>query len=178
MSRIGKLPVEIPGTVKVDLKGAEVAVKGPKGSLKIEVHPMVSVAVEDNQIVVNRKGDTPQDRSLHGLTRSLIFNLVEGVTNGFEKVLQIAGIGYKAQVQGKNLVLNLGYSHPIEFEIPEGIQIEVENQTVVKVRGIDKQQVGQVSAEIRAFRPVEPYKGKGVRYSDEVVRKKEGKTAS
>jgi large subunit ribosomal protein L6 len=178
MSRIGKLPVQIPAGVETKIDGQKVSIKGPKGTLSLDVHPLIQLEKADKSVEVRRNGDAPLDRSLHGLTRALLANMVHGVTSGFERTLQIVGIGYKAQVQGKKVVLNLGYSHPIEFPIPEGINIAVDNQTTLRVSGPDKQKVGQVSAELRRLRPVEPYKGKGIRYSDEKVRQKEGKAAS
>jgi large subunit ribosomal protein L6 len=178
MSRIGKLPVQIPAGVEAKIDGQKVSVKGPKGSLSLEVHPLMEIARADGSVEIRRKGNAPLDRSLHGLTRALLANMVHGVTSGFERTLQIVGIGYKAQVQGRKVVLNLGYSHQIEYPIPEGINIAVDNQTTLRVSGADKQKVGQVSAELRKLRPVEPYKGKGIRYSDEKVRQKEGKAAS
>jgi len=178
MSRVGRLPVEIPQGVDAKIEGQSVSIKGPKGTLAVSVHPLIEVSRNDKTLVVQRKSDEREERALHGLTRALLANMVHGVSKGFERSLSIVGIGYKAQVQGKKLTLNLGHSHPIDFPIPDGISISVENQTVVKVLGADKQKVGQVAAEIRKLRPVEPYKGKGIRYTDEVVRQKEGKAAS
>lgn len=178
MSRVGKLPVEIPSGVEAKVEGQGVSIKGPKGTLSMTVHPLIQVSKEQQSVLVKRGGDGPQDRSLHGLTRALLANMVHGVTKGFEKTLLIVGIGYKAQVQGRKLTLNLGHSHPIEYPVPEGLNIAVDNQTTIRVSGADKQAVGQVAAELRKLRPVEPYKGKGIRYSDEKVRQKEGKAAS
>ena len=180
MSRIGKKPVAIPSGVTIEVSGSTVKVKGPKGELKIELLPEVFVSVENGQAVVARKDDEEQSRARHGLTRQLIANMVAGVNAGFEKKLEIIGVGYKAQVKGKTLVLNLGHSHPIDFPIPEGIEItqNEKNKNVLTIRGIDKQLVGQVAAEIRGKRPPEPYKGKGVRYIDEQVRRKPGKAAA
>ncbi|NLM12303.1 MAG: 50S ribosomal protein L6 [Epulopiscium sp.] len=176
MSRIGKLPITIPSGVEVKVgDGNLVTVKGPKGSLERKLPAEISVAVEDNQVVVTRPSDLKKHRALHGLTRTLVANMVEGVTNGYSKVLEINGVGYRAQKQGKKLVLSLGYSHPVEMEDPEGIESTVDGNKII-VRGIDKEKVGQYAAEIRFKRPPEPYKGKGIKYADEVIRRKEGKT--
>jgi len=177
MSRIGIKPIDIPNGVEVKInKGNLVEVKGPKGSLKTQLDPKMDIKIEDNKVLVNRPNDTKKYKSLHGLTRTLIFNMIEGVTKGYEKKLEIVGTGYRAQKQGKKLVLNLGYSHPIELEEPEGIQIEVPAATQIIVKGIDKQLVGNVAAKIRDYRRPEPYKGKGIKYADEVIRRKAGKT--
>ncbi len=178
MSRIGRMPVTLPAGVECEFEGRQLTVKGPRGCLGLAVHSAISLELADGSIRLSRSTDRPADRSLHGLTRSLVANLVTGVTLGFFKELIIRGIGYKAQLQGRMLILNLGHSHPIEYAIPEHINIEVTGQTRIKVSGIDKQLVGQVAAEIKGFRPVEPYKGKGIRYAGEHVRKKEGKTAT
>jgi len=175
MSRIGKVPIPIPQGVEIKQAGSAVEVKGPKGVLSYIVPPGISLQVADGMIHVKRKGDAKRARSLHGLTRTLIANMVTGVTQGFEKGLEIVGIGYRAGIGGKNLQLTLGYSHPVIYPIPEGIQVEVEKQNKITVKGIDKQKVGQVAAEIRSFRKPEPYKGKGIRYADEQVRRKAGK---
>jgi large subunit ribosomal protein L6 len=175
VSRVGKLPIPIPDGVKVDVSAARIKVTGPKGTLEQAIHPEVSVAVEDNQIVVTRPSDKPEHRSLHGLTRALVYNLVVGVTQGFERVLQIEGVGYRASMQGKSLNLAVGHSHPVVIEPPEGITFQVEGTQTIKVSGIDKQLVGQVAAYIRAWRKPEPYKGKGIRYAGERVRRKVGK---
>ena len=177
MSRVGKSPIEIPSGVTVTVQGATVRVKGPKGELSVDIGPSIDVAVEDGSVVVTRKSETKPVRSLHGTTRANLANMVTGVTEGFSRNLDIIGVGYGAELKGKKLVLKLGYSHPIEFEPPKGIEIEVPESTRVVVRGIDKRQVGQTAAEIRAFRPPEPYKGKGIRYHDEYVRRKAGKLA-
>ncbi len=178
MSRIGLKPIEIPSGVEVKIdENNLVEVKGPKGSLKEKFDPKLDIKIEDNIITVNRPDETKKYRSLHGLTRTLIQNMIVGVTEGYSKTLEIVGTGYRAQKQGKKLVLNLGYSHPIEMEDPEGIEVEVPSQTQIIVKGIDKQLVGQVAAKIKGFRPVEPYHGYGIRYSDEVVIRKVGKTA-
>ena len=176
MSRIGKLPIPIPSGVEVKVAGHEVEVKGPKGALQIEVLPGISVAVEDGQIVVSRANDERQTRAYHGLNRALLANATTGVSEGWRKQLEIVGIGYRADKQGNVVVFNLGHSHPINFAIPDGIDIEVDTKANrVTVLGIDRQRVGQVAAEIRGLRPPEPYKGKGVRYADERVRTKAGK---
>ncbi len=173
MSRIGKKPIVIPQGVEVTIDGKKVTVKGPKGTLTEEFLPAVNIAKEDNNIVVTV--DNEKNGNLHGLTRTLINNMVIGVTNGFEKALEINGIGYKAQKQGKKLVMNLGYSHPVEVEECEGITIEVPSQNSIIIKGIDKQLVGQVAANIREYRLPEPYKGKGIKYVGERIRRKEGK---
>jgi large subunit ribosomal protein L6 len=176
MSRIGKLPIALPAGVKVSLDGNQVTVTGPKGSLSRTVVPLVSISVEPTQIVVTRPDDSISARAAHGLTRTLINNMVVGVTKGFEKVLEISGVGYRAEAKGDILNLSLGYSHPINYQLPTGITVEVEKMTKITVRGIDKELVGQVAAKIRSFRGPEPYKGKGIRYSDEVILRKAGKT--
>lgn len=178
MSRIGKLPVAIPGEVTVDYREPVLTVKGPRGQLTLDVHPAMTVQVEDAQVVVRRPSDGRTHRSLHGLTRALIANMVHGVTSGYSKTLEIVGVGYRAQKKGGELVLSLGYSHTIDYPEPEGITLECPRQDIVVVHGIDKQKVGQVAAEIRSFRPPEPYKGKGVRYQGEQIRRKVGKTAA
>jgi large subunit ribosomal protein L6 len=175
MSRIGKLPVAIPAGVKVSLDGNKMTVQGPKGNLAQELHERMVIAVESAQILVSRPTDEKSDSALHGLTRSLINNMVVGVTTGFEKVLLITGVGYRAEVSGNVLTLALGYSHPVVFALPEGISAEVEKQTKITVRGIDKQLVGSAAAKIRSFRRPEPYKGKGIKYSDEKILRKAGK---
>lgn len=176
MSRIGKNPIDIPSGVEVKLNGNVVEVKGPKGSLQTEFDPAIDIAIEDNQVIVTRPNDNKDIRALHGLYRTLIANNIEGVVNGYEKKLEIIGTGYRAQKQGKKLNLNLGHSHPIELEDPEGIEVEVPSNTEITVRGIDKQKVGAYAAKIRSFRSPEPYKGKGIRYVGEHVRRKVGKT--
>lgn len=177
MSRIGKQPIPVPSGVTVDLKGQSVSVKGPKGELHQFIPAHVDVALEGNTVVVTRHNDAKPSRANHGLTRALIANMVHGVSKGFEKKLEILGVGYRAEVKGSNLVMNLGYSHQVEYPIPQGIQITVDKTTKLVVLGIDKQQVGQVAAKIRSFRPPDSYKGKGVRYVDEHVRLKAGKSA-
>jgi large subunit ribosomal protein L6 len=175
MSRIGKLPVTIPDKVTVEVSDSMVVVKGPKGELHQHVLPVVEVKIEDGQVVVVRKGEAKEHRSAHGLTRTLVSNMIEGVSKGFRKSLEINGVGYRAAKAGNNLNLTLGYSHPVSYDAPEGISFAVEGTNRVHVEGIDKQRVGQVAAEIRDLRPPEPYKGKGIRYAGEVVRKKLGK---
>jgi large subunit ribosomal protein L6 len=175
MSRIANYPVTVPSGVQVALAGAKVSVKGPKGNLEHEVHPLVKVSQEGSQLRFKRTNDSTLARAVSGTTRALVNNMVNGVTKGFEKKLTIIGVGYRVAVQGKKLNLTLGYSHPIVYAIPNGITIEAPDQTNLVVKGADKQLVGQVAAEIRAFRSPEPYKGKGVRYLDEVVVKKEAK---
>ena len=177
MSRIGKQPVAVPDGVQIDIEPELVRVKGPKGELFERKSRDIQVAEEDGQIVVTRPTDRGEHRALHGLTRSLIANMVEGVTNGFEKRLEIQGVGYRANLQGKKLVLALGYSHPVEIEAPDEIDFEVPQPTRIVVRGISKQIVGEVAANIRKQRPPEPYKGKGIRYEGEFVRRKVGKRA-
>jgi len=180
MSRVGKSPITTPKGVEVKIAGLEVAVKGPKGSLSLRV-PDGRITIERGDGVLNvlRGGDDKKLRALHGLVNRLIVNMITGVTAGFEKRLELRGVGYRAALDGKTLVLQLGYSHPIRFEPPQGIAIEVDkNQTVIRVSGIDKQQVGQAAANIRGFRPPEPYKGKGARYVGEYVRQLEGKKAA
>ena len=176
MSRIGRLPVAIPAGVTVDIADDNtVTVKGPKGELKRTLPAEMDIKLEGAEIIVTRPNDLKRNKSLHGLTRTLINNMVVGVTNGYEKKLEINGVGYRAQKNGKNLTLNLGYSHPVEMIDPEGIESVVENNTIT-VKGIDKEKVGQYAAEIRSKRGPEPYKGKGIKYADEVIRRKVGKT--
>ena len=175
MSRIGRKPIVIPAGVEVNVNDHVVTVKGPKGTLNSNIHPMMNVKVENGEVVVTRPNDEKQARSLHGLTRTLINNMVEGVTNGFKKELEIQGVGYRAAKQGKTLVLNLGYSHPVNIPEVDGITIDVPDPLKIVINGIDKQQVGQFAAEVREKRPPEPYKGKGIRYAGEYVAHKEGK---
>ena len=175
MSRIGKTPISVPQGVEVKQAGSALEVKGPKGILSQHLPTGISLEIAAGMIHVKRKGDAKRVRSLHGLMRTLIANMVTGVTQGFEKGLEIVGIGYRANVQGKNLQLSLGYSHPVLYAIPEGIELVVEKQNKITVKGTDKQKVGQVAAEIRSFRKPEPYKGKGIRYIGEQVRRKAGK---
>ncbi len=177
MSRIGKLPIAVPAGVEIKLEAGNLfTVKGPKGTLSRKLADDMNIAVEDGQITVTRPSDIKKHRALHGLTRTLIFNMVEGVTKGYEKVLEINGVGYRAAKSGKKLVLTLGYSHPVEVEDPEGIETVLEGQNKITVKGIDKEKVGQFAAEIRAKRPPEPYKGKGIKYANEHIRRKVGKT--
>ena len=176
MSRIGKQPIAIPPKVKVEVSGQRVSVEGPKGKLNWQLPRRTSLRVEDGKILVSRQGDDAQAKALHGLSRALVNNMVRGVTEGFVKKLEIQGVGFKAAVQGKNVTMSLGYSHPIVFPIPEQIKVTVDENTKITVEGPDRQVVGQVAAELRSFYPPEPYKGKGVRYTDERVIRKEGKT--
>jgi large subunit ribosomal protein L6 len=175
MSRVGKMPIDVPKSATVTLEGTTVRVKGPKGELQQTISERVDVTQEGSQVVVTRRTNEPYDRSMHGLTRTLIYNMVKGVTDGYEKVLEIQGVGYRAALKGTNIELQLGYSNPRTVVPPQGISFELPVPTRVIVRGIDKQQVGQVAADIRALRKPDPYKGKGIRYRDEVVRRKVGK---
>ena len=176
MSRIGKQPIAIPPKVKVEVKGQQVSVEGPKGKLNWQLPRRTSLKVENGKVLVSRQGEDAQAKALHGLSRALVNNMVRGVTEGFVKKLEIQGVGFKAAVQGKNVNLNLGYSHPVVYPIPDQIKVTVEENTKLTIEGPDRQVVGQVAAEIRSFYPPEPYKGKGVRYVDERVIRKEGKT--
>ena len=178
MSRIGKKPVPVPANVKADVQGNKVTVKGPKGELVRNVHPDLGVKLEGGTIVVTRPSDENRHKALHGLTRSLIKNMVEGVTTGFSRSLEIQGVGYKAEAKPTGVRLVVGYSHPVDYKAPAGIKISVENNVLVKVEGPDKEMVGQVAAEIRKVRKPEPYKGKGIRYVGEHVRRKAGKTGA
>ena len=176
MSRIGNKPITVPEGVEATLDGQKITVKGPKGTLEREIHSNISVKLENGVITVTRPNDLKENRSLHGLTRTLINNMIEGVSKEFTKTLEINGVGYRAAKQGKTLVLTLGYSHPVNMEEPEGITYEVPNANQIIVRGIDKELVGQKAAEIRSKRPPEVYRGKGIKYADERIRRKEGKT--
>ncbi len=177
MSRIGRMPIAVPAGVTVDIaENNKVVVKGPKGTLERVLPTEMEIKLEDGNIVVARPNDLKKMKSLHGLTRSLLANMVHGVTEGYEKTLEVNGVGYKAQKQGKKLVLSLGYSHPVEMEDPEGLESTVDGQNKIIVKGIDKEKVGQYAAEIRDKRRPEPYKGKGIKYADEVIRRKVGKT--
>ena len=177
MSRIGRLPIDIPAGVEVKIEeGNKVTVKGPKGTLEKCLPVEMTIKQEDNQVVVTRPNDLKKMKSLHGLTRSLIANMITGVSEGYEKKLEINGVGYRAQKQGKKLILSLGYSHPVEMEDPEGLESVLDGQNKITIKGIDKQEVGQYAAEIRELRKPEPYKGKGIKYADEVIRRKVGKT--
>lgn len=178
MSRVGKNPIPIPGEVSAKIEGSRITVTGPKGELSQMIHPSMTVELAGNELVVNRPSEAKFHKSLHGLTRSLIANMVIGVTTGYEKSLEIQGVGYKAVLAGKKLNLSLGLSHPVLLSLPEGIKVELNGPNKIKVSGIDKQLVGLVAAKIRSFRPPEPYKGKGIRYEGEIVRKKAGKTAT
>ncbi len=177
MSRIGKMPVGIPDGVKLSIEGNIITVVGPRGTLKQEHQPEVEIDIQGKECVINRRNESKRARAMHGLYRQLIANMVTGVSSGFSKVLLINGVGYRAEISGDNLVLNLGYSNPIEYPIPEGIEIKVEGNTRLIVSGYDKQKLGQVCAEVRSFRPPEPYKGKGIRYENEHIRRKIGKSA-
>ena len=177
MSRIGRMPIAVPAGVTVDIaENNKVTVKGPKGTLERVLPAEMDIKLDGDTIVVTRPNDLKKNKSLHGLTRTLINNMVVGVTNGYEKVLEVNGVGYRAQKQGKKLVLSLGYSHPVEMEDPEGIETVLEGQNKITVKGIDKEKVGQYAAEIRSKRAPEPYKGKGIKYDTEVIRRKVGKT--
>ncbi|NJN75329.1 MAG: 50S ribosomal protein L6 [Synechococcaceae cyanobacterium RL_1_2] len=176
MSRIGKSPINIPDKVTVTINGLNVAVKGPKGSLARELPTLVKIKQENNVLTVERENESRKARERHGLSRTLVANMIEGVSNGFQKRLTIIGVGYRAQAQGKKLTLNVGYSKPVEMEMPDGINATVEGNTTVIIDGISKEDVGNVAAKVRAVRPPEPYKGKGIRYENEYVRRKAGKT--
>jgi large subunit ribosomal protein L6 len=176
MSRIGKQPIALPPKVKVELKGQQVFVEGPKGKLNLNLPRRTGLKIEGGNVLITRDGDDAQAKALHGLCRALVNNMVQGVSAGFVKKLEIQGVGFKAAVQGKSVNLNLGYSHPISYEIPDQIKVTVEENTKLTIEGPDRQVVGQVAAEIRGFYPPEPYKGKGVRYAGEHVQRKEGKT--
>lgn len=178
MSRVGRKPITIVAGVKVQKTDHAVKIVGPKGELSATVHPDIGFDIKDNQILVTRTNDEKQQRSLHGLWRALMANMIKGVTDGYAKKLELVGVGYRAEMKGKKLQLQLGYSHPILFAAPEGIKIETPTQTNITISGIDKQLVGQVAAKIRSFRPPEPYKGKGVKYEGEYIRRKAGKAAA
>lgn len=178
MSRIGRKPIPIPGGVAVTIDGSDVKVKGPKGELQWVFRSEIEIEQEDGNLVVKRPSDSKEHRALHGLTRALLANMVEGVTNGFRKTLEIVGVGYRAEKKGSSLVLTVGYSHQVEYPEPDGISLSTASPTVVVIEGIDKAKVGQVAAEIRGVRPPEPYKGKGIRYQGEQVRRKAGKAGA
>ncbi len=178
MSRIGRKPVPVPKDVTVKLAGNLISVKGPQGELSRTIHPTMKLAMDNGEVTVSRPSDEPAHRALHGLSRTLVANMVEGVSKGFMKVLEIQGVGYKAEVTPKGLNLVLGFSHPVKYDAPQGIKMVVENATVVRISGPSKELVGQVAADIRSIRPPEPYKGKGVRYQGERVRRKAGKTGA
>ena len=177
MSRIGKLPIQIPQGVDVGISKNEIKVKGPKGELFREIHPNMKVEIMDRVVVISRPNDSKLNKSLHGLTRSLINNMVIGVTKSYKKILQIQGVGYRSMLSGKNLTLHLGYSKPVEYPASKGIEFEVTKKNEIIVKGINKEKVGRVAAEIRGLRPPEPYKGKGIRYENETIIKKSGKSA-
>ena len=176
MSRIGKIPIVLPPKVKVEVKGKKVSVEGPKGKLNLDLPPRTSLTVENGKALLHREGDEPRDKAFHGLSRALVWNMVKGVSDGFVKKLEIQGVGFKAAVQGKVVNLALGFSHPINYDIPDQIKVTVEENTKLTIEGPDKMLVGKVASEIRSFYPPEPYKGKGVRYVGEHVQRKEGKT--
>ena len=178
MSRIGKKPIEIPSGVDVKIEDGKISIKGPKGSLERNLHPDMEVLIEDGILTVKRPSEQKAHRALHGLTRSLINNMVEGVTKGYEKTLQLVGVGYRASMQGANLVLNVGYSNPVEMPPLKGLEVEVPKQDTIIIKGYDKEAVGQFAAKVRAVRKPEPYKGKGIRYSDEKIRRKAGKAGA
>jgi large subunit ribosomal protein L6 len=175
MSRVGKLPVSIPGGVDIKIGDGQIEVKGPKGSLDLATHPAIDIRVENNQALVTPLDDSRIARQQHGLRRTLLANAVTGVTKGFDKTLEVIGVGYKVNVQGNTVVLNVGFSHPVNFPLPDGVQAKVDNNKII-ISGCDKQVVGEVAAQIRRVRPPEPYKGKGIKYSDETVRRKAGKS--
>ena len=177
MSRIGKMPVPVPKDVKVDIKGDLITVKGPKGQLDRNIHPKVNVKIEDDRIIVAVGDESKESKSLHGLFRALIANMVKGVSHGFQKDLEIVGVGYRAEISGRMATFNLGYSHPVEYELPDGIEGSVDKMKI-SLNGIDKELLGRTAAKIRGFRKPEPYKGKGIRYADEVVKRKAGKTGA
>lgn len=176
MSRVGRMPILIPKDVKVSFDNTKVEVAGPKGHLSHHLPPRITLSVDKEKVLIRREGDDRSSKALHGLTRSLIANMMTGVTKGYEKRLEIVGIGFRADVEKSGLKLNLGFSHPVLYPIPEGIRVEVEKQTQITIKGIDKQQVGTVAAKLRSIKPPEPYKGKGIRYLGEHIRKKVGKT--
>jgi len=178
MSRIGRLPVPIPSGVKLDIKPGLMKVTGPKGTLEQDFDPELTIAIADGEAVVARPNDRPATRAKHGLVRALLANMISGVTQGYEKTLEIQGVGYRAALDGKNLTLSVGYSHPVKITPPTGIAFAVEGNTIVKISGINKQQVGQAAADVRAWRKPEPYKGKGIRYRGEYVRRKVGKAGT
>ena len=178
MSRIGRKPVKLPGGVSAQVNGRELVIKGPKGELKRTFHPEIGLAVEGGEVKVTRPSDEAKHRALHGLSRTLVHNMVDGVTKGFEKTLEIQGVGFKAETKPFGLTLTVGFSHTVDFKAPQGITLKAEQPTMIRVSGCDKELVGQVAANLRAVRPPEPYKGKGIRYTGEKVRRKAGKTAT
>lgn len=175
MSRIGLKPITIPAGVDVNVNGTTVTVKGPNGTLSMDAHPNMTVSIEGSEVIVSRPNDDKENRSLHGLTRTLIHNMIVGVTEGFKKNLEVNGVGYRVQMQGNNLVMNLGFSHQFTMEAPEGIKVECPSANAIVISGADKQMVGQFAAQVREKRPPEPYKGKGIKYAEEHIRRKEGK---
>ncbi|MCI5735019.1 MAG: 50S ribosomal protein L6 [Eubacterium sp.] len=175
MSRIGLKPITIPAGVDVNVNGTTVTVKGPNGTLSMDAHPNMTVSIEGSEVIVSRPNDDKENRSLHGLTRTLIHNMVVGVTEGFKKNLEVNGVGYRVQMQGNKLVMNLGFSHQVTMEAPEGIKVECPSANAIVISGADKQMVGQFAAQVREKRPPEPYKGKGIKYAEEHIRRKEGK---
>ncbi|MBN1850490.1 MAG: 50S ribosomal protein L6 [Deltaproteobacteria bacterium] len=177
MSRIGKMPILIPKDVKIDLKEDVLTVKGPKGQLTRQIHPKVNITIEEDRIKVSVEDETKESKSLHGLFRALVFNMVAGVSKGFERVLDVVGVGYKAELSGRTATFHLGYSHPILYELPNGIDARIE-KTRITLSGIDKEILGRTAAKIRSFRRPEPYKGKGIRYADEIIKRKAGKTGA
>lgn len=176
MSRIGRQPIAVPEKVEIAIAGHEVTVKGPKGQVTSRIPDAITVEVKDGQVLVTRGGEETRQRALHGLARTLVANMIEGVTKGFSRRLEIIGVGYRAEASGKKVKLTLGFSHPIEYQAPEGVEIVTPQPTVIEIRGADKEAVGQVAADLRGYRPAEPYKGKGIRYEGEFVRRKAGKT--
>ena len=180
MSRIGKQPVEVPNGVTIEINGSNVAVKGSKGELKKDFHKDMQIKLEENSLTVSRTGNSKQQRSLHGLTRNILKNMVEGVTKGFERKLEIIGIGYRATANKNKITMTLGYSHPVEFIAPQGVEFKMdeEKKNIITISGIDKQTLGEVAAKVRSFRPPEPYKGKGIKYMEERVVRKAGKSAA
>ena len=178
MSRIGKKPVPLPKGVTAQLEGRRITVKGPRGEISRVAHPDLTLALEDNAVVVRRPSDESRHKALHGLTRTLIANMVDGMTKGFSKQLEIQGVGYKAEAKPFGVQLVVGFSHPVPYHAPQGIKITVDNNVLVKIEGVDKELVGQVAAELRAVRPPEPYKGKGIKYAEETIRRKQGKTGA
>ncbi|MCP9453379.1 MAG: 50S ribosomal protein L6 [Nitrospira sp.] len=176
MSRVGRKPIAIPGGVEVKVDGTKVSVKGPLGKLDWLLAPGISVVVEDGKVLVNRTGDDRELRAMHGLVRAEVNNMIQGVTKGYERSLEITGVGYKAQIQGRTMSFNVGYINPVLYEIPAGVDVKVDKQTLITVKGVDKRLVGQVAADLRAIKPPDVYKQKGIRYSGERLRKKEGKT--
>lgn len=175
MSRIGLKPITIPAGVDVNVNGTTVTVKGPNGTLSMDAHPNMAVSIEGSEVIVSRPNDDKENRSLHGLTRTLIHNMVVGVTEGFKKNLEVNGVGYRVQMQGNKLVMNLGFSHQVTMEAPQGIKVECPSANAIVISGADKQMVGQFAAQVREKRPPEPYKGKGIKYAEEHIRRKEGK---